>query len=53
MHRFLIAASIIVFISSPAAAQTVTATTGAMNGTVTDSTKGCSRASPSPCRVRR
>ena len=39
MHRFLIAASIIVFISSPAAAQTVTATTGAMNGTVTDSTK--------------
>jgi hypothetical protein len=39
MRQLLIAASLLVVIASDAAAQTVTATTGAINGTVSDATK--------------
>ena len=39
MHRLLVAVSLVFTLTSPAAAQTVSATTGALIGTVTDSTK--------------
>jgi hypothetical protein len=39
MQRLLVAASIIVILAPPATGQTVTGTTGALIGTVTDSTK--------------
>ena len=39
MSRMLIVASLLIVVASPAAGQTVTATTGALNGTVTDATK--------------
>jgi len=39
MHRLLVAVSLVFTLTSPAAGQTVSATTGALIGTVTDSTK--------------
>jgi hypothetical protein len=39
MQRLLVAAPILVILATPATGQTVTGTTGALIGTVTDSTK--------------